>query len=192
MNLGFLGGSFDPIHFGHLCIAQDALENLALDKVVFVPAACSPHKEVGGRASDTQRLNMLRLALAEYPRFEVSEVDLLRGGVSYTWETVRLLRQNYPSDRLFWILGADQLQRLHLWSRAEELVRHIEFICMERPGHELRPPASLPGLRWHVCPGHHFQISSSEIRERLSRGDSVSCFVPHKAVEYIHQNHLYT
>lgn len=187
-----MGGSFDPVHLGHLCAAQDALEHMELDKILFVPAAQAPLKQAGVRASDAHRLGMLRCALEHFDRFEVSDFEILKGGVSYTLETVRHFRQVYPHDRLFWIIGADQLARLHLWMRAEELVRLVEFVCLERPGHALQAPSSLPGLRWHRCPGHLLDISSTEIRARAGRGQSLDCFMPHKAVVYLRENALYS
>lgn len=192
MNIGFIGGSFDPIHFGHLCAAQDALEHMELGKVVFVPAAQSPLKNAAARATDEQRLALIRCAIEGFPGFEVSDFEIRRGGVSYTLESVRHFRQLYPHDRLFWIIGADQLTRLHLWSRADELVRLVEFICLERPGHTLAAPSSVPGLRWHRCPGHLLEISSTEIRDRVGRGLPLDCFMPHKAVVYLRENALYS
>lgn len=191
VKIGFIGGSFDPIHFGHLCAAQDALEAMELDKVVFVPAAQSPLKSGVARASDAQRLALIRCALEGSPKYEVSDHELRKGGVSYTLESVRYFRQQYPHDRLFWIIGADQFSRLHLWHRIDELVRLVEFICLERPGHALVQPATLPGLRWQKCPGHLFEISSTEIRERAARGLPLNLFMPHKAVVYLRENALY-
>lgn len=192
MNIGFIGGSFDPIHFGHLCAAQDALENMCLQKVVFVPAAQSPLKNGGTRVSDEHRLAMIRCAIQGQPQYEVSDFELRKGGVSYTLESVRHFRQVYPNDRLFWIIGADQLARLNLWMRIDELVRLVEFICLERPGAQLEPPPGLAGLRWHRCPGHLLEISSTEIRDRASRGLALDCFMPHKAVVYLRENALYS
>jgi len=191
VKIGFLGGSFDPIHFGHLCAAQDAIEQMDLDKVVLIPAAQSPHKNVQVSASDAHRLGLIRCAIEGMARMEVSDHEIRKGGISYTIETVRHFRQLYPHDQLFWIIGADQFSRLHLWSRAEDLVRLVEFVCLERPGHELVPPPSLAGLRWHRCKGHRLEISSTEIRQRSATGLPVDCFLPHKAVVYLRENHLY-
>lgn len=165
---------------------------MKLDKVVFVPTAQSPLKDGTSRASDAQRLALLRCAIEGMKGFEVSEYELQKGGVSYTLESVRHFRQVYPHDRLFWIIGADQFSRLHLWSRVGELARLVEFICLERPGHELVLPVPIPGLRWHRCPGHLLEISSTEIRSRAALGLSLSCLMPHKAVVYLQENALYS
>jgi nicotinate-nucleotide adenylyltransferase len=191
VKIAFLGGSFDPVHFGHLCIAQDALGHLQLDRVVFVPAAKSPLKPGNIHAEGRYRLDMLRLALEGDARFDVSEIDLKRGGVSYTVDTVLQLKKELPGDRLFWILGSDQLALLPRWERAGQLVREIEFICLDRPGCQVSDPEPVPGLRLHRCQGHLMQISSTEIRDRARRGLSLECFMPHKAIVYLSQNHLY-
>lgn len=191
VNIGFLGGSFDPVHLGHLCAAQDALEQMNLDKVVFVPAAQAPLKPGAVCASDRHRLGMLRCAIEGRDRFEISEFELQRGGVSYTIETVRHFRQVHAFDRLFWIIGGDQLARLAMWMRVEELVRMVEFICLDRPGYPVDEPPALPGLRLHRCPGHLLEISSTDLRERARQGRPLDCFMPHKAIVYLNENALY-
>lgn len=191
VNIGFLGGSFDPVHLAHLCAAQDALEQLSLDKVVLLPAAQAPLKRGCPRTSDEHRLAMLRLALEDFPAFEVSDHEIRRGGVSYTIDTVRHFRLVHPHDRLFWILGADQLAQLPLWHRVDELVRLTEFICLERPGHPVPTAPAIAGLRLHRCPGHQLEISSTDIRRRAGEGKSLHCLMPHKAVVYLQENRLY-
>lgn len=192
MKLGFLGGSFDPVHFGHLCAAQDAYERLGLDRVYFVPAAQAPLKSDLVRASAEQRLAVLRSALGGDPRFGIADLELRRGGTSYTIDTVLALKARHPTDRLFWIIGADQLQRLSKWMRIAELAREIEFICLERPGSPSPEAPEVPGLRLHHCPGHLMEISSTEIRERVSKGLPLDCFMPHKAIVTLLENRLYT
>jgi nicotinate-nucleotide adenylyltransferase len=191
VKIGFLGGSFDPIHFGHLCAAQDAHENMGLDKVIFVPAAQAPLKPGLVCATDQQRFDMIERVVSGDPRFEVSDYELRKGGVSYTIESVRHFRQMYPFEQLFWIIGGDQLARLPLWVRIEELVRMVEFICLDRPGNEATPAPAIPGLRLHRCPGHLLQISSTEIRDRAARNLPLDCLMPHKAIVYLKENTLY-
>lgn len=191
VKIAFLGGSFDPVHFGHLCIAQDALEQLQLDKVIFVPAAQAPLKKGAVNAEDRHRLEMLKLAVEGDARFGVSEIELIRGGMSYAIDTVLQMRRELAGDRLFWILGADQLALLAHWMRVEQLVKEIEFISFDRPGcpdSELPP---IPGLRLHRCQGHLMQISSTEIRDRVQRGLSLDFLMPHKAIVYLRENRLY-
>lgn len=191
MKIGFLGGSFDPVHFGHLLAAQDAYEQHRLDRLIFVPAAQAPLKpnEVQSTASD--RLEMLRVAIAGDKRFEISDFEANRGGVSYTVDSARHFRALYPNDQLFWIIGGDQLPKLHLWKDIAELVRLVEFIFLERPGYQVKAHPEIPGLRLLRCDGHLLDVSSTELRDRARRGLALDYFVPHKANVYIHDQGLY-
>ncbi|MBE34768.1 MAG: nicotinate-nicotinamide nucleotide adenylyltransferase [Opitutaceae bacterium] len=191
MKIGLLGGSFDPVHFGHLMAAQDAYEQHGLDRVIFIPAAQAPLKPHDVQSTGEDRLAMLREATAWDERFEVSDYEVSRGGVNYTIDTVRHFRKLYPDDTLYWIIGGDQLPKLHLWGEIEELASLIEFIFLERPGHEEREHPEIPGLRLHRCDGHLLAISSTELRERLRKGLSLDYFVPHKAIVYLREHCLY-
>ena len=167
------------------------MEQMDLDKVVFVPAAQAPLKPGSVRAADEHRLAMLRCALEGVARVEVSEVEILRGGTSFTIDTARYFRQIYPHDQLFWIIGSDQLGRLALWNRVDDLVRMLEFICLERPGETPVQQPGIKGLKLHRCRGHLMQISSTEIRERVARELPLHCLMPNKAIEYLRENNLY-
>ncbi|MFM8337949.1 MAG: nicotinate-nucleotide adenylyltransferase [Opitutaceae bacterium] len=191
MKIGLLGGSFDPVHFGHLLAAQDAYEQHRLDRLIFVPAAQAPLKPNDVQSSATDRLAMLRSAIEWDRRFEISDVELLRGGVSYTIDSARHFRALYPHDQLYWIIGGDQLPKLHLWREIGELAKLVEFIFLERPGFPVKAAPDIPGLRLHRCDGHLLAISSTELRERTRRGLSLDYFVPHKAIIYIRQHDLY-
>lgn len=191
VKIGFLGGSFDPVHFGHLLAAQDAFEQHHLDRLMLVPAAQAPLKPSDAQSSIEDRLAMLRAAVEWDKRFEISDVELRRGGVSYTIDSARHFRALYPQDDLYWIIGGDQLPKLHLWREIEELARLVEFIFLERPGYPVRPTQTIPGLRLHRCDGHLLAISSTELRERTRRGLSLDYFVPHKAIVYIKEQSLY-
>ncbi len=191
MKIGFLGGSFDPVHFGHLMAAQDAYEQHQLDRLVLVPAAQAPLKPNDVQSSAEDRLAMLRAATEWDHRFEISDVELRRGGVSYTIDSVRHFRELYPNDDLFWIIGGDQLPKLHLWKDINELARLVEFIFLERPGYAVRARPDIPGLRLHRCDGHLLAISSTELRERARCNRSLDYFVPHKAIVYIREHTLY-
>jgi nicotinate-nucleotide adenylyltransferase len=191
VKIGLLGGSFDPVHFGHLMAAQDALEQHGLDKVILVPAAQAPLKPNDVQSSAEHRLAMLRAATAWDHRFEISDYELRKGGISYTVESVRHFRSLYPDDHLYWIIGGDQLPKLHLWKDIKELAQLIEFIFLERPGHPVREHPDIPGLRLLRCDGHLLAINSTELRNRVRRGLSLDYFVPHKAIVYIKQKGLY-
>lgn len=191
MKIGFLGGSFDPVHFGHLIAAQDAFEQHGLDRLVLVPAAQAPLKPGDARCPAADRLAMVRAAVEWDHRFEVSDYELRKGGVSYTIDSARHFRAQCPGDRLFWIIGGDQLPRLHLWREIEDLVRLVEFIFLERPGHPMKARPEIPGLRLHRCNGHLVEISSTELRDRVRKGLSLDYFVPHKAIVQIQEKGLY-
>lgn len=179
------------MHFGHLLAAQDAFEQHRLDRLIIVPAAQAPLKPADVQTPASDRLAMLRAATEWDTRFEISDFELLRGGVSYTIDSARHFRTLYPNDDLFWVIGGDQLPLLHLWKDIGELVKLVEFIFLERPGYPVKAAASIPGLRLHRCDGHLLAISSTELRERTRRGLSLDYFVPHKAIVYIVARGLY-
>lgn len=191
VKIGFLGGSFDPVHFGHLLAAQDAYEQHKLDRLILVPAAQAPLKPNDVQSSSEDRLAMLRAAIEWDHRFEISDIELRRGGVSYTIDSARHFRNLYPNDELYWVIGGDQLPKLHLWKDIDELAQLVEFIFLERPGYPIKARADIPGLKLHRCDGHLLAISSTELRERTRRELSLDYFVPHKAIVYIKEHSLY-
>jgi nicotinate-nucleotide adenylyltransferase len=191
VKIGFLGGSFDPVHFGHLLAAQDAFEQHTLDRLILVPAARAPLKPNDVKSSAEDRLAMLRAATEWDHRFEISDFELRRGGMSYTIDSARHFRALYPRDELFWVIGGDQLPKLHLWKEITELAQLVEFIFLERPGYPVKARPDIPGLRLHRCDGHLLAVSSTELRERNRRNLSLDYFVPHKAIVYIKENALY-
>ncbi len=191
MKIGFLGGSFDPVHFGHLLAAQDALEQFPLDRLILMPAAQAPLKPNDVQSSADDRLAMLRAATEWDRRFELSDYELRRGGISYTIDSARHFRNVYPNDELYWVIGGDQLPNLHQWKDIRELAKLVEFIFLERPGYPVKARVDIPGLVLHRCDGHLLAISSTELRDRTRRGRSLDYFVPHKAIVYIRERGLY-
>jgi nicotinate-nucleotide adenylyltransferase len=191
MKIGFLGGSFDPVHFGHLIAAQDAYEQYRLDRLILVPAAQAPLKPQDVQSSSEDRLAMLRAAVEWDRRFEISDFELRKGGLSYTIDSARHFRGQFPGDTLYWIIGGDQLPKIHHWKDIAELATLVEFIFLERPGHPAKTARAVPGLVLHRCDGHLVEISSTELRERARRGLSLDYFVPHKAILHIRQHRLY-
>jgi nicotinate-nucleotide adenylyltransferase len=171
--------------------AQDAFEQHALDRLVFVPALQAPLKPGVVQSTAEDRLAMVRAATEGDRRFEISDCELQRGGVSYTIESARHFRRLYPRDELFWIIGGDQLPRLAQWKDIGELATLVEFIFLERPGHPVKARPAIPGLRLHRCDGHVLGISSTELRQRVKRGLSVDYFMPHKAIVYLREKRLY-
>jgi len=191
VKIGFLGGSFDPVHFGHLLAAQDAFEQHRLDRLIIVPAAQAPMKPNDAQSSAEDRLAMVKAATEWDTRFEVSDFELSRGGVSFTIDSARHFMALYPDDELYWVIGGDQLPKLHLWKDIGELARIVEFIFLERPGYPVKATPDIPGLKLHRCDGHLLAISSTELRDRTRRGLSLDYFIPHKAIVYIRDKGLY-
>ena len=191
MKIGIMGGSFDPVHFGHLVAAQDALEQHQLDRVILVPAAQAPLKDYEVSAAGPDRVAMVQAAIDWDHRFEVSGFEVEQGGVSFTIQTVRHFRALYPDAQLYWIIGGDQVPKLGRWRDIEELAGLIEFIFLERPGHAAKAAPDIPGLRLHRCDGHLIEISSTELRERMHLGLSLDYFMPHKTIEYVCKKGLY-
>ncbi len=191
MKIGLLGGSFDPVHFGHLIAAQDAFEQHQLDRVIFVPAAQAPLKPTVTQTAAADRLAMLKAATSWDHRFDVSDYELNKGGVSYTVDSARYFRGIYPEAQLFWIIGGDQLPKLHLWHEIAELAKLVEFIFLERPGHPVKATPNIPLLKLHRCDGHLVEISSTELRARSRDGLSLDYFVPRNTIVYIQEKALY-
>ena len=188
--IGVLGGSFDPVHLGHLAAAEDVHVKMGLDKVYFIPAAQSPLKEGSPEASAAERLAMLEAALDPYPQFEALDFEILAGGISYTFDSVRHLAALLPECRLFWIIGADQVAALPRWHRVTELAEQIEFIAIPRPGYLLVNPG-VANLRMHEIEVRAQDISSREIRARVKENLPVSLFLPEKVDKFIKSRGLY-
>lgn len=186
MKLGLFGGSFNPVHHGHLITATRAAEAAGLDRVLFIPAAQSPLKNGGDQAPAKDRAAMLRLALRGNRRFGFSGLELARGGISYTIDTLREIRRMTPA-RLYLILGADAARLLSRWKSIQEIRRLASFLVVARPGDRL--PARLSGGRIVRAP--LVEISSSEIRDRVRKGLSIEYLLPKPVERYIFQKGLY-
>ena len=187
--IGLYGGSFDPVHLGHLLVAQAAMEETGLARVCFIPAAQSPFKEASRPATGALRLQMLRLALAGNPAFVVDAQEIERAGISYTIETVREYGRKYPDCELHCLIGADHARQLPEWHEAGELAAAARFIVLPRPGQEDRPLT--PPFRGCILKGFPLALSSSQIRDRVRRGLSIDYLVPSAVAEAIRNNGLY-
>lgn len=187
--IGLFGGSFDPLHNGHLLVAQAAFEELGLTRLFFIPAAQSPFKPDFAPAPIQQRLRLLRLALVGQNRYEIDEQEIKRGGVSYTIDTVSDYAARFPSARLYYLIGADHIPQLSKWRKAEELARLVEFVVVPRPGEAAARLA--PPFRQHTLAGFPLGVSSSQIRGRVKAGLSIDLLVPAAVAEAIHQEKLY-
>jgi nicotinate-nucleotide adenylyltransferase len=189
LKIGIYGGSFDPVHCGHLLVAQAALEELGLDRLFFVPAAQSPFKSGNKPAPDNVRLQLLRLALAGKTDCEIDAQEIRRGGTSYTIETLRAYAQQFPSAQLFYLVGADNVVKLNEWRDAGELATLAEFVAVPRPG--AAPPVFPPPFRGRILKGFPFGVSSSEIQARLKNGLSIDQLVPPAVAEAIRTSGVY-
>lgn len=197
--IGILGGSFDPVHTGHVNLARDALEQAQLDEVLLIPARLQPFKQDRMPASGEDRMEMLRLALAEDPEINPCDYELAQEGVSYTYLTLRAMQERFgPSARLFFIIGTDSLLMLDSWMNAGELLTNYSFIVGSRPGYadeELRQKADKirreHGTEILWIHNRRFDISATEIRERLASGASTDGLVPEPVAEYIREHGLY-
>jgi len=198
--IGVFGGSFDPVHMGHLVVAQDAAERLELSEVVFIPAAIPPHKQHLQQVDAKHRLNMLNLAVESDIRFSVSDIELQRGGVSYSIDTVTQLQALRPDAQLFLIVGSDTLVDLHNWYKIDELLGLCEVATFLRPGEsdlrEIAQKVVLGGrhkerLLGNLVDAHLVAISSSEIRMRIAEGLGIRYLVPPEVEMYIFEHGLY-
>jgi len=187
--IGLFGGSFDPVHTGHLLVAQAAIEELQLARLMFIPAARSPFKPEQQPAPAEQRLAMLRLALAGWTNCEVDEVEIQRGGTSFTIDTVRYFAEKFPEAKLHYLIGADNVVNLPQWREAGELAKLAEFVAVPRPG---EPAVEFPKpFRGRTLKGFPISVSSSQIRERVKQGLSIEPLVPAVVAEVIRNNRLY-
>lgn len=210
--IGLFGGTFNPIHFGHLRAAQEVLEYFALDKIIFIPSAVPPHKQTGNLADAEDRLEMIRLAIDNCSQFEVSDVELRRSGHSYTIDTVIYFRTLMPESRLYFIIGSDAFWEIDSWKSYKELFSLISFIVMARPGsdhkileHYLKTEISEQyrfSESQNACihpeqqpvfgiSGSLLDISSTQIRALIGQNRSVRFLFPESVENFIKHNRLF-
>ncbi|MDF1503923.1 nicotinate-nucleotide adenylyltransferase [Roseisolibacter sp. H3M3-2] len=193
--LGVLGGTFDPPHVGHLLIASDAVEQLALDRVVFVPAALQPLKPGSARTPSEHRLAMVRALVGDDPRFAVDPIEIDRGGLSYTVETLGTLAARMPGAELFLLVGADVLATFARWREPERIRQLATLVVLTRadaggPDPAEAPP-DFPGGPPRFLPTRRVDVSSTEVRARLAAGRSIRGFVPESVADLIGSAGLY-
>lgn len=201
MRLGIYGGSFDPVHFGHLLLAESCRETCRLDRVWFIPAAVSPHKRNVPPADSKHRVEMLRLAVAGHEAFEVSLIEIERGGVSFTVETVARVAEQNPGAELFLLMGADTLVEFPSWREPQRICELAMPVVVRRPGspepawEALRPLVSAERaaeIKNHVVEMPLIGHSSSEMRERIAAHRSIRYRTPRAVEKYIETHGLYT
>ncbi len=197
--IGILGGTFNPVHLGHLALARGAVKAFGLEKVLFIPSAKPPHKKPGALAPVKHRMAMLKLAIKGKPGFEISDIETRRAGPSYTIDTITRLKKKNPSADYYFIIGSDSLRELHTWKRIRDLLKLCTFITFTRPGkggpgrikNTRLGPARTCELMRHFMPGRMPDISSSAIRRRIAEGKNIRYLVPQAVAEYIAAKALY-
>lgn len=200
MRLGIFGGSFDPVHFGHLLLAEYCREQAQLDEVWFVPAAVPPHKQGREMTADKHRVEMLRLAIGGHEQFILRTDEIDRGGVNYTYETLERIHEEHPDDELFFLMGGDSLQDLPRWRKPERICQLAIPVVVARHGsppvnfdalRELVSPERLHQIRGHLVDMPLIELSSTDIRARVQRGHSIRFQTPAAVLKYIETQRLY-
>lgn len=187
MKIGILGGTFNPIHIGHLILAEEAREKLDLDRVIFVPTYLPPHKDNSDIAFASARMMMVKLAISGNKYFCVSGVEIKRNGRSYTIETIKEFKEIYPKDELFFIIGSDLLKYLDEWKDLDEIIKIVKFIVATRPGYPLE---KIPSYI-QTIPIRAVDVSGFEIRCCVKENRSFRYLVPEAVYKYIIKKKLY-
>jgi len=185
LRLGLFGGTFDPPHIGHLIVAQDVVEALGLDRLLFVPAGLPPHKADTVVSPAPLRLEMVRSIIVDNETFGVSEVELGRGGPSYTVDTLRHYRDLHPTAEIFFLIGADQAAALDTWQEPDRVAALATLVVMARDG------ASVPVGGFASVPVTRVDVSATEVRQRVLDGRSIRYLVPESVRKIIDRNRLY-
>ncbi|MEN9713647.1 MAG: hypothetical protein RLZZ164_311 [Actinomycetota bacterium] len=189
MRLGVMGGTFDPIHHGHLVAASEVAARFQLDEVIFVPTGRPWQK---AQVTDTEdRYLMTVIATASNPRFKVSRVDIDRDGPTYTVDTLSDIQALYPDAELFFISGADAISQILSWKDVDQLWDKAHFVAVTRPGHDLRLPSTAPAGAIDILEIPALSISSTDIRHRSQKHEPVWYLVPDGVVQYINKHKLY-
>jgi len=188
--VGIFGGTFDPIHLGHLITAQSVREIRELDKIIFIPAFISPHKRAVTTSSAEDRLNMIKYAVEGIPFFDYSDMEIKKGGVSYTLDTLKALKKKY--DELEFIIGYDNIFTFNTWKEPDEIVKLAKIIVLKRKSSH--PPQFEDKYYQQAVfvQTRGIEISATDIRERVKKGIPINFLVPASVMEYIYKQKLYT
>jgi len=185
--IGILGGCFDPVHIGHFILGQYALDQFNLKKILFIPANIPPHKKIL-YASSHHRYNMLKLAVLDNPKFEVSKTEIKRKGISYSYDTLKELIKKDPRAEFYFILGADAFRELETWKKYSQLIKMASFIVAGRANSDIK---KLPFVDMKKLIMPKIPISASYLRQRVARGLSIRYLTPDKVADYINTYNLY-
>lgn len=194
--LGILGGTFDPIHYGHLRLAEEAIESLSLDEMLLIPSAKNPLKSASNMSSAQHRLQMVELAAHNHPKLTPCRLEIERGGASYTVETLQTLRDIYPSHDFYFVAGADSLHSLPQWYQVETILELCYFVVATRPGYDITTTLQKLPSDWQarIIPLEMtlMPISATDLRARIASNRSIRYFTLDCVIEYIRQNRLYS
>jgi nicotinate-nucleotide adenylyltransferase len=190
--LGILGGTFDPIHIGHLVLAEQLREKSKLERVIFIPSASPPHKTEHRLSSAVHRFEMTKLALKGDSHFSVSDIELRREGLSYTVETLRKLKELHKNSEIYFLTGSDVLDEITSWKEPDEIYRLAKVVIAIRPGFDEFDPEDHFAKRSIILRITGVDVSSTQIREKVAKGESIKYLVPSEVEEYIRRKHLYT
>jgi nicotinate-nucleotide adenylyltransferase len=180
------GGTFNPPHIGHLIMANEVYHALDFDEIRFMPNAKPPHKEATQLATGEQRLHMLELAVEPFSYFTVESLEIVRGGLSYSFDTIMELQKQEPQTQFSFLIGADMIAYLDQWYKIDELVKHIQLIGVRRPGYDEKSAYPVT-----IIDAPLIDLSSTMLRNRLQQGKDVSLFIPESVQSYIRQEKLY-
>jgi len=187
MKIGILGGTFNPVHIGHLILAEEVREKLELDKIIFIPTALPPHKDNLGIAPARDRLKMLKAAIKGNKFFTVSDIEIKRPGRSYTSDTLKELKNQFIRDELYFIIGSDLLKYLNEWKDLSEINKMVKFVAATRPGYPLEQiPSYIQRLAIRAV-----DISGFAVRAQVKENKSFRYLVPDKVFDYINKRKLY-
>ena len=194
---GIFGGSFNPIHYGHLMICEYIKEEMGLDKVIFIPTGNPPHKELEVSAED--RYEMVKLAISPNPDFEISDIETTRINLSYTVDTIRELKKIYKEEKLYFLIGLDSLFQLKTWKKIDDLSQEIEFVVALRPGYIDKEEINREidflrdnfGTKINLIKTPLYEISSTDLRDRIHEGKSLRYLIPKKVLDYIEESGFY-
>jgi len=187
--LGIIGGTFDPVHNGHLLVAEWLQKSLYLDKVYFIPNHIHPFQKRNDITPDNIRLQMLRIALADYPNFEIDTIELDKQGISYSVDTIRFYKKRYPPAELFLLIGEDNYSEFYKWKDPEEIKDSVQVVVYRRKSADRSEQQPDRGILFVDSP--EIDISSTQIRNRIKEGQSCSKFLPQSVDDFILENGLY-
>ena len=199
MRIGIFGGTFDPPHAGHKKYADELKDRLSLGKLIVIPTATPPHKQKKSSTMSEDRLKMLQILFSGDSRVEISDMEIARGGRSYTYETVTLLREQYPDDELIFMLGSDMLLSFHTWKNPDVILEKVKICAVTRDGDIDENALSdytaghFPDKkeRFIICSFEPLEISSTDIREKIRNGESVDGLLDEQVMKYIKEKELY-